>query len=129
MNFKTYHKIEKRFVTIHDINFDNSTVAHDAQGEFRIDVSKFEDLTFLRLTGLRDKANQEIFEGDICEYEFLDEKGNQLDYAKGDIRFRKGSFRLDGIGYGGIESYLEDFWEDDNRTSLKIIGNVYEKMV
>jgi len=88
--------------------------------------SSEQDLIWQKSTGLLSKDGIEIFEGDICEYELLDDKNNRLDYAKGDIRFRKGSFRLDGIGYEGIESYLEDFWEDDNRTSLKIIGNIYE---
>jgi len=120
MNFKTYHKIEKRFVTIHDINFENSTVSHDAQGEFRIDVSKFDDLIFLRLTGLRDKANQEIYEGDILSAEIrgqFHENGpienkviqGEVIYDEEVAAFKVGDFTFDLV------------------FNIEIVGNINEK--
>ena len=68
VDFRAYHKIEKRIINIHNINFIEETVGHDAQGNYS-DVASFDQIELQQFTGFytshADKYDADgIYEGD-----------------------------------------------------------------
>jgi uncharacterized phage protein (TIGR01671 family) len=68
--------------------------------------------TFMQFTGLTDKSGKEIYEGDIVQYDFLPEGGDQ----RAEVIYEGRSFSLKNGG----NSYMP-FSE-----RMEIIGNIYE---
>lgn len=77
--------------------------------------SYFDDFVFMQYTGLKDKNNYEIWEGDIVEWECGD---------RGIVEFNYSAFIIKWID--PIESewdYMNEFVEDGVQL---VIGNIYE---
>lgn len=80
-----------------------------------------EDVILMQSTGLVDKNGQEIFEGDIVQFEDFSKVSNFLYINTGIIEWYQGSFHLTN----GNSVSMEDLVDGD-LLDVTIIGNVWE---
>ena len=126
-NFRVWHKIEKRFVDLRSINFEDETIGYDAFGEANLyDVAKFSDIIFHRFTGLKDKNGKEIYEGDIIQ-------SMLIGYAYNQNNLLTAVVILDtfGVFYVDINYYFDFADQLDNSLSLaqeysEVVGNIFQ---
>lgn len=106
------HKIMEREVLA--IDFDQSfvTVYSDYGREPGIDYVQFINCVFLKFSGLLDKHDQEIFEGDIIQ----NDHG-----AYGVVVFKDGCFMIKLSTPQELYYSIADTVED-----IEVIGNIYE---
>jgi len=76
---------------------------------------------FMQYTGLKDKNNKEIYEGDIVKSIVRDNYVKNMDGVKEDINFVK--FRGDELRFEA-HNYLPMNW--GGYESIEVIGNIYE---
>jgi len=76
------------------------------------------ELYLMQYTGLKDKNEKEIYEGDIVDYGFKIPGYTEL--YKGKVFFGKGMFLVDG------DTLNNEFHQLNKCCYLKIIGNIYE---
>ena len=133
-NYRVWHKIEKRFVDLRSIDFEQDSIGYDCQGEANYyDVAKFDEIVFQQFAELYDKNKKPIYEGDIVNVQ----RSFTRPYVKdGKIDYKT----IDG----GLETGQIIWWEmkaafliaykgyddmDDFRYlsySYEVIGNIFE---
>ncbi len=118
--FRAYLKEEEIIVDIQEINYKYKEIAY-VRGRYT-ELADFKDVELLQSTGLKDKNDVEIFEGDVLKVFVLDNKGP---HAK--VIFKNGMFGIedDMFGYG----YDKGLYSLDQILSIRdaeIIGNIYE---
>ena len=110
IKFRAWDKINKDMFNVESINFQERRVYKDT-----VSYRKFNDVELMQYTGLKDKNNKEIYEGDIL-FESFGER-----YYK--VVFENGSFR--GEFKGDFDEYSFDLI-DIIAQGCKIVGNIYE---
>ena len=110
IKFRVWDKINKDMFNVESINFQERRVYKDT-----VSYRKFEDIDLMQYTGLKDKNNKEIYEGDI-----LFESFGERNYK---VVFKNGSFRTEFEGY--FDEYSFDLI-DVVLDLCEIIGNIYE---
>lgn len=110
IKFRAWDKINKDMFNVESINFQERRVYKDT-----VSYRKFEDIDLMQYTGLKDKNNKEIYEGDIL-FESFGER-----YYK--VVFENGSFRAEFEGE--FEEHSFDLI-DVVAQGCKIVGNIYE---
>lgn len=123
IKFRAWHIGLKKMFSAEEMAKDQLTLL--TTGKF-INVSSastklsqiIEDMIPLQFTGVCDKNDIKIYEGDIVEW---DHGVNETDRGIDEIIFNEGSFKL-GKCYG----YSLDSFQYRGSTWLKIIGNIYE---
>ena len=110
IKFRAWDKINKDMFNVESINFQERKVYRDI-----VSYREFNDIELMQYTGLKDKNNKEIYEGDIL-FESFGER-----YYK--VVFENGSFRAEFEG--DFEEHSFDLI-DVVLHRCEIIGNIYE---
>lgn len=131
IRFRAWVKDENRMFDVTKIDFPEGVIWDDGLG-FVTDVIKVELMQF---TGLEDVNGREIYEGDIIEFEWVDEKEiGKIKYGIFDveggantypqimgfyIEYNRYKTHPDGENMFGLVESLAD-------VKCKVIGNIYE---
>ena len=110
IKFRAWDKINKEMFNVESMNFQERRVYRDI-----VSYREFNGVELMQYTGLNDKNNKEIYEGDIL-FESFGEK-----YYK--VIFENGGFRAEFNG-----DFEEHFFDliDVVAQSCKVVGNIYE---
>ena len=115
IKFRAYHKERKEMFEIASIDFEEKKAAlsNETIKLLNVDFKQFE---LLQYTGLKDKNDKEIYEGDILF--FRDENTKYV------VVWQDAAFIIKSIE---IRKYSEEmFWLDDTEICCEIVGNIYE---
>lgn len=110
IKFRAWDKLNKEMFNVESINFQERRVYRDT-----VSYREFNDIELMQYTGLKDKNNKEIYEGDIL-FESFGER-----YYR--VIFENGSFRAEFKG--DFEEYSFDLI-DVVAQSYEVVGNIYE---
>ena len=118
IKFRAYHKERKEMFEIASIDFEEKKAAL-SNGIIKLLNVDFKQFELLQYTGLKDKNDKEIYEGDIVLIK-LDETST---WHKTVVGFKKGAFIANLIDK---EDYVYIFHHGFTGDDFEIIGNVYE---
>lgn len=108
IKFRAWDKYENKIRKVRGVNFTNKDLWLEIEDN-RIMGANFFEVELMQYTGLKDRNDKEIYEGDIVRY-FKDELGI--------VKFVAGSFIIDG------NTCYESFLELGGK--IAIVGNIYE---
>ena len=108
IKFRAWDKINKDMFNVESINFQERRVYKDT-----VSYRNFEDIDLMQCTGLKDKNNKEIYEGNII---FLHGRKYKVIFKTEGARFvlRNNEFEL------------EITFINNNNKRMEIVGNIYE---
>ena len=110
IKFRAWDKINKDMFNVESINFQERRVYKDV-----VSYRNFNDIELMQYTGLKDKNNKEIYEGDI-----LSDGNDEKPYK---VIFENGSFRAEFEG--DFEEYSFDLINIVAQ-GCEVVGNIYE---
>lgn len=127
VKFRAWDKISKKMVDVKDIGFDNNGLGkftsknylHDItyrdyiNGNVEYIVRYISDVELMQSTGLKDKNGVEIFEGDMLEYEDVNEYPNHIER------------KVKIIEVKNLDWYIRTHFSIPNKIS-KVIGNIHD---
>ena len=110
IKFRAFDKEAKTMHKVSSIYFDNKQVF--IQEKFFDVWLDLNDVELMQFTGLYDKNDKEIYEGDIIRISLITSEKSAVTYEKGGfyVKTKNGNYRLGN-------------WEKE---SLEIIGNIHE---
>lgn len=108
IKFKAWDKLDKEMFNVESINFQERRVYEDV-----VSYRNFNDIELMEYTGLKDKNNKEIYEGDIVT---LHNSKYKVIFLNEEARF---VLRDDEFEY-------EIPFTNNNNKRMEIIGNIYE---
>ena len=120
IKFRAWLKEEKKMVNVETIDFTDKSIQYLEKNEFiNAYLSRrmiFDDVELMQYTGLKDKNDKEIYEGDILFF-----RDENMKYV---IVWQDTAFIIKSIE---IRKYSEKMhWLDDTEICCEIIGNIYE---
>ena len=119
-NYRVWHKIEKRFVDLRSIDFEQDSIGYDCQGEANYyDVAKFDEIAFQQFTGLYDKNKKPIYEGDRVRF----------GYTKTHDFFGEVIWLEDRASFGVRYKNTFEIFEDvpmNHMNCFEVVGNIFQ---
>jgi uncharacterized phage protein (TIGR01671 family) len=120
--YRAWLKEDKLLVPVESISFIGNSIETTFRPNPNITKVK-QEIELMESTGLFDKNNKEIFEGDIVKYKigrntFIEPVVYSKDYTGFGLR--------DEDCYGGIIFSFKEIAEDVDLKSLEVIGNIWE---
>ena len=119
-NYRVWHKIEKRFVDLRSIDFEQDSIGYDCYREANYyDVAKFDEIVFQQSTGLKDKNGKEIFEGDRVRF----------GYTKTHDFFGEVIWLEDRASFGVRYKNTFEIFEDvpmNHMNCFEVVGNIFQ---
>ena len=114
---KVYVKYLNKVLEVETINFDTKVVVVYDKDEYRYRYCDFDEVEFMRNTGLKDKNGKYIYEGNIVTV------NGTWDCI---IKYKQSScaFVLKSIDSRWSTCYFSNY--DDIEEMLEVIGNIYE---
>ena len=86
------------------------------------------DIEVMQWTGMHDKRETLIFEGDIVDFSVFDHNGSDTQY-RGVVKFSSGQWELwnsvDSEYYGSDGGFML-YWVHQQDDGIEVIGNVYQ---
>lgn len=119
IKFRAWNEVEEKMLNWNeflDTNMKNTFIAPESTG-----------LILMQYTGLKDKNEKEIYEGDIVKSKLY--TSNYGKYFIGKVEYCGSSFIVDINNDSDYHIYdLDDFGENyrNNLEDLEVIGNMYE---
>ena len=110
IKFRAWDKLNKEMFNVESINFQERRVYKDV-----VSYRNFNNIELMQYTGLKDKNEKEIYEGDILS------DGNNNNPHK--VIFKNGSFRAEFEG--DFDEYSFDLI-DVVAQGCEVVGNIYE---
>ena len=121
IKFRAWLKEEKKMVNVETIDFTDKSIQYLEKNEFinayLLRRMIFDDVELMQYTGLKDKNDKEIYEGDILFF-----RDENMKYV---VVWQDTAFIIKSIE---IRKYSEKmYWIDDAEICCEIVGNIYEK--
>ncbi|ROX83694.1 hypothetical protein EGW35_05640 [Enterococcus durans] len=116
--FRAWDKECMEMANVTDISYKGNWVVDEPHIalDTRCDLLPFDDIELMQSTGLKDKNDVEIFEGDIVKT-----LGVDLEVTFSTIKFEEGAFCVDYKNLGVEFDFL--YFVD---SPLEVIGNIWE---
>lgn len=119
---RAWHKPMQRMSEVLAISFERQKVKiRHLRGTTHMTVP-FEDVELMQSTGLLDKRGNDIWEGDVVEFEDADDIENVY-INQGVIEWRQGGFTVSNRTTVTLDDLL-----DGDKLEVTIIGNIYENL-
>ena len=120
IKFRAWLKEDKKMVNVETMDFTDKSIQYLKKSEiinaYILRRESDDDVELMQYTGLKDKNDKEIYEGDILF--FRDENMKYI------VVWQDAAFIIKSIE---IRKYSEKMcWLDDTEICCEIIGNVYE---
>ncbi|KAA0963161.1 hypothetical protein FXF62_10515 [Streptococcus cristatus] len=117
--FRAWDKKLKEMFEVSFIDFDTKLIGLNI--DLEIIIFDFDDVILMQSTGLFDKNGQEIFEGDIVQFEDCYTESDFLYINKGIVEWSQGSFTVTNRDSVEMEDLL-----NGERLDVTIIGNIHQ---
>ena len=128
IKFRAWLKEHKTMVNVAEIDINHQLIYHYGFDDFEGNFENFNSIELLQYTGLKDKNENEIYEGDIVEFDDYDRKSNYLKNVAVVVRednvntLALQKFKYDNTKFTNrYMDYIENIFENS-----KVIGNIYE---
>ena len=120
IKFRAWLKEEKKMVNVETMDFTDKSIQYLKKNEFinayLLRRMIFDDVELMQYTGLKDKNDKEIYEGDILFF-----RDENMKYV---VVWQDTAFIIKSIE---IRKYSEKMcWLDDTEICCEIVGNIYE---